>query len=166
LKEKIMNDKLTTIIATAAMLAVTGATLPASANSAADELLSAHNKYRQEVRVPLLSWSNSLQNDAQGWANYLASKGKFEHSNTKHGENLYRATGKSYTQMVDGWGAEKRKFANHPISSSNLLEVGHYSQMVWKDTKQVGCATANGNKGTVLVCRYTSAGNVFGRRAY
>jgi Cysteine-rich secretory protein family len=164
-----MNGKLTTIIAAATMLAVTGATLPASANSAG-ELLAAHNKYRQEVRVPPLTWSNNLQNDAQGWANYLASQGKFEHSKGRknQGENLWSGNRRrfSYSEMVGSWGSEKRKFNNSPISLDNLNAVGHYTQMIWKDTKQVGCATANGRNGTVLVCRYTPAGNFLGRRPY
>jgi uncharacterized protein YkwD len=129
-----MNGKLTTTIITATMIAVTGVNLPASASP--DELLAAHNKYRQAVNIPSLAWSDSLSKDAQQWANQLASKGgKLQHAKTGQGENL-------------------------------ALGGGNYTQMVWKDTKQVGCASANVNNGKVLVCRYLSAGNVMGKRPY
>jgi uncharacterized protein YkwD len=159
-----MNGKLTTTIITATMIAVTGVNLPASASP--DELLAAHNKYRQAVNIPSLAWSDSLSKDAQQWANQLASKGgKLQHAKTGQGENLALGGG-SYTQLVEIWGKEKQKYNNEPVTSKNLMAVGHYTQMVWKDTKQVGCASANVNNGKVLVCRYLSAGNVMGKRPY
>lgn len=44
-------------------------------NSPQQELLNAHNRYRAEVGVPPLSWSNALARDAQQWADRLASLG-------------------------------------------------------------------------------------------
>jgi len=171
-QEKIMKGQLIAII-TGTILAVLGTNLPASANSMVAEILAAHNKYRQKVGVPPLTWSEQLAKDAQEWANYLAKQGKFEHSGVKgQGENLWMGTAGyfSYTQMVDGWGSEKRYFVNKTFpdvsSNGNWHDVGHYTQMIWKNTKQVGCATANGSEGTVLVCRYSPPGNFIGQRVY
>lgn len=44
-----------------------------ASNTIADEILDAHNRYRAEVGVPPLSWSDDLANQAQDWANYLAA---------------------------------------------------------------------------------------------
>ncbi|WP_241392649.1 CAP family protein [Rippkaea orientalis] len=142
------------------------------------EILTAHNKYRQKVNVSPLIWSNQLANDAQQWANYLASLGgrKLQHdSNTNgQGENLWLGTSKrfSYTQMVDGWGQEKqyltsRRFTLETVSSTgNWSDVGHYTQIVWKNTKKVGCATSKAGGNDILVCRYSPQGNIIGQPIY
>jgi uncharacterized protein YkwD len=158
-----MKGKLTTTIITAIMITVTGVNLPASASS--DEILAAHNKYRKEVNVPPLVWSGKLQNDAQQWANKLSSKGGLEHDKTNQGENLASGGGND-TRLVEQWGNEKKNYKNGPVTGQNLTAVGHYTQMVWKDTKEVGCATAKMKSGRVLVCRYMSAGNLLGRKPY
>jgi hypothetical protein len=46
------------------------------------------------------------------------------------------------------------------------MDVGHYSQIVWKTTTKVGCGFAESNGSDVLVCDYAPPGNVMGERAY
>ncbi len=49
-----------------------------------------HNRYRQLVGQPPLTWNSNLQQSAQRWANQLASKDEFEHSGYEGvGENLF-----------------------------------------------------------------------------
>jgi hypothetical protein len=77
----------------------------------------------------------------------------------------------SVTQMVDSWGSEKQHFeyGNFPNVSStgNWADVGHYTQIVWKDTTQVGCAGVDGGDGNYrLVYRYVSPGNVMGQNPF
>ena len=43
-------------------------------------------------------------------------------------------------------------------------DVGHYTQIIWPETQEVGCATALNASHEVLVCRYWPAGNVIGYR--
>jgi hypothetical protein len=70
--------------------------------------------------------------------------------------------------MVHLWVAEQNDyrpgvFPN--ISRSGDVErVGHYTQMIWRASRQVGCATAVGAREEFLVCRYSEAGNVYGER--
>lgn len=144
-----------------------------SSGGMAQELLNAHNSYRSQVGAPPLTWSDNLANQAKEWANHLSSTGKFEHSSgTQQGENLWKGTSNhfSYTQMVDRWGDEKKNF-NGGVSpnfshTGNFGDVGHYTQMVWKNTTQVGCAVVDGNGNAVLVCRYDPSGNVAGQRPF
>ncbi|XP_077865903.1 Golgi-associated plant pathogenesis-related protein 1-like, partial [Saccoglossus kowalevskii] len=38
--------------------------------------------------------------------------------------------------------------------------TGHFTQVVWKDTKMIGCATAESNGRVYLACEYYPPGNV------
>jgi len=84
----------------------------------------------------------------------------------KFGENLYWHSDKSTNcdYMVRGWYDEIELYNyNNPKFSK---DVGHFTQLVWRDTKRVGCATAisTGPKGGVfLTCNYDPPGNVMGQ---
>lgn len=143
-----------------------------------DEILSAHSKYRSELKLPPLAWSDTLAAHAQEWANHLAGLGGHSlvhSSNTKRpeeGENLWLGTSGyfSYTQMVDSWGSEKKYFVYGTFprvsNSGNWADVGHYTQMIWRDTLEVGCAVATAGGNDILVCRYSPPGNYIGQKVY
>ncbi|HLO84391.1 MAG TPA: CAP family protein [Nostocaceae cyanobacterium] len=144
-------------------------------NSMAAEILKAHNNYRKQVGVPPLKWSNKLANNAQSWAKYLASLGgrKLVHSKgTNEGENLWLGTSKafSYTNMVDSWGSEKKYFKNgifpNVSTTGNWFDVGHYTQIIWRNTTEVGCGVASAGGNDILVCRYSPPGNYQRQRVY
>lgn len=144
------------------------------AKAVEQEILAAHNKYRQEVGVPNLTWSPTLAAHAQAWANQLASTGRFDHSTDPHGEgeNLAKGTVRAdrAAELVGLWGDEKKNFqpGNFPDVSTtgDWADVGHYTQVVWRDTTQVGCGIAAGGGSTVLVCRYSPPGNYEGEPVY
>ncbi|KAB8318710.1 hypothetical protein SD81_014885 [Tolypothrix campylonemoides VB511288] len=136
----------------------------------AEEILNAHNKYRAEVGVQPLQWSEDLAASAQQWANHLAQTGTFQHS--RSGENLaLGSTGTfSVTQLVDIWGGEKKDFRNgifpNVSSTGNWQHVGHYTQIVWRNTTSVGGGLARGNGNDILVCHYNPVGNFMGQPVY
>lgn len=136
-------------------------------------LLTAHNRERALLGLEPLNWNPALVQSAQRWADHLAATGRFEHSHDDpyepEGENLWAGTRGYYSpeQMVDAWAREKRYFrrGTFPDNSTTgrVEDVGHYTQLVWRDTRQVGCAKATGAQEDVLVCRYAAAGNYRGQ---
>lgn len=144
-----------------------------SANNGHDmvqEILDAHNKYRAEAGVPPLRWSDSLAANAGQWANQLAATGKFEHSGAA--ENLAQGSAGSFsvTGLVEMWGNEKQHFTPGTFpnvsDTGNWADVGHYTQVVWRNTTEVGCGLASGNGNDVLVCHYNPAGNLRGQNVF
>jgi uncharacterized protein YkwD len=139
-------------------------------------LLDAHNRERSAVGVPALHWNAKLEASARTWANHLAETGAFEHapedSKRPEGENLWAGSRGYYAPeaMVDAWIREKRHFKPglFPANSATgrVEDVGHYTQLVWRDTREVGCAVARGKQEDVLVCRYAEAGNYVGERPF
>lgn len=139
-------------------------------------ILAAHNRERQAIGVAPLAWSPALAASARQWADHLSATGRFEHApereDAPEGENLWAGTRGRYglEAMVDGWVREKRYFrpGAFPDNSTTgrVEDVGHYTQLVWRETGQVGCAMATGGSEDVLVCRYSQAGNYLGERPF
>jgi len=143
-------------------------------------VLAVHNRERAAVSVPPLIWSDEIASTAQNYADYLQATGKFEHRTAEYlathpndsavwGENLAARHGAPspvpIAQNMQGWVAEKNTYQGLP-SATGTDVVGHYTQMVWKSTTDVGCATATGNNYDVLVCRYNPPGNIVGQNPY
>jgi hypothetical protein len=138
-------------------------------------LLAVHNAERAALGVPPLAWDDSLAAEARIWAQELAATGRFEHSPDEpgkplEGENLWAGTPRAFSPeaMVGLWIAEKKDyrpgvFPNNS-RSGDVERVGHYTQLIWRGSGQVGCATAVGREEEFLVCRYSGAGNVYGVR--
>ena len=51
-------------------------------------------------------------------------------------------------------------------TTGNWEAAGHYSQVVWRNTTEVGGGLATGQGQDFLVCYYNPAGNVTGETAY
>lgn len=140
-------------------------------NSQIQKILKEHNKLRAEVGIPPLTWSVKLANYSQDWANELKSMGcKFNHSkNNSYGENLFKGTAGYYT-VADGvisWGDEKKDYT-YGYSGETLQAgvVGHYTQIVWRNTTKVGCGIVKCNGEMILVCNYDPPGNYVGEKPY
>jgi len=137
-------------------------------NELHQEILNTHNQLRSEVNVPPLSWSVELAAYAQEWANQLSQENGFRHrdgGSSGAGENI--AAGSSVTQMLSLWAEEKD---DYDTSSATCRQDGsclHYTQMVWRNTTEVGCGIAPHRRyGNVTVCNYRPPGNYIGQRPY
>lgn len=149
---------------------------PADANPFAERLLEAHNDERDRIGVPRLRWSAKLASEAEDWAAHLATKGRMIHADPQRrkgaGENLWMGSKGYYgaETMVAGFLGEKHHFQHRAFPevsrNGNWLDVGHYTQVIWRNTQEVGCAVARGQRDDFLVCRYYPAGNVWGQKVY
>lgn len=143
----------------------------------AQGFLDAHDHHRANVSpaptepLPAMRWSDELAN----YAKRVADQCSFEHSKTEYGENLSARTGPADpADIVADWAAE----AEHYDAKRNRCEpgevCGHYTQVVWRASTQLGCANSRCTKNspfgdgewTMTVCNYAPAGNYSGQRPY
>jgi pathogenesis-related protein 1 len=152
-------------------------------------IVSAHNGWREKVGVVGLKWSPILENKAIVWANELKENNGCRMKHSGPGENLYWASAfKTATkegdgnwqwqsrvkevgeqQVVDSWGSEIQwySYESNSCNAPTGESCGHYTQLVWEGTTEVGCAKALcPDNSQVWVCNYASPGNIIGQRPY
>jgi uncharacterized protein YkwD len=135
--------------------------------SLAQRMLQAHNAIRARVGLRSFTWSPELARYAQEWASRLARQDRlYHHPNPVYGENLYLIDGgrTSPSHVVASWASESRWF-NYKTNSCRGT-CGHYTQIVWRDSREIGCASAISGKTQVWVCEYNPPGNIVGERPY
>jgi pathogenesis-related protein 1 len=136
-------------------------------SSWATEMLTAHNSVRAMKGIVPLAWSSHLAAYAQQWADTLAAHKRFGHRpKTTYGENLFEimnATA-SPTAVVKAWADESRNY-NYRTNHCHG-DCGHYTQIVWAATREVGCGVARFGNREIWVCDYDPPGNWVGQRPY
>ena len=147
----------------------------------AEVLVAYHNNVRSEVGVAPVRWSPTLARFAQEWADEVARTGTLVHRPREgawrqlYGENMAWGAGGAYgvRTAAKHW-YEEIKFYE-PGSSIprdfGSFKAAHYTQIVWKDTTEIGAGKAIIGKGekqgwTVVVCNYNPPGNIAGRKPY
>lgn len=118
-----------------------------------NEVLKAHNEYRRQHGVPPLKLCSKLNREAQQYSEALASTRILKHSPESSrgqcGENLawasYDQTGK---EVADRWYSEIKNYNfQQPGFTSG---TGHFTAMVWKNTKKMGVGKASASDGPPL----------------
>lgn len=140
--------------------------------------LMAHNAARRQVTpastmpIPPLTWSTTLAATAQAYSSQCI----WQHSGAAGlGENLAAAAPWSDQHLASAmnWASENVNYV-YASNSCPSGQCGHYTQMVWAATTQLGCGTSNCSSGspfagfpqwTNTVCNYTPPGNN-GQRPY
>jgi len=147
----------------------------------AQEMLSAHNSVRISATptpnpaLPTLTWSTDTAATAQAWADQC----QFRHNPNRGnlGENIAAATPNHLSTMgvVQNWAAESAHYNYGTNSCAGGQTCGHYTQIVWRNTTQVGCATKLCDENSpfsgftqwrIWVCNYSPPGNIAGQRPY
>jgi len=102
------------------------------------------------------------------------------HSGTSGlGENLFWASPIRYsdgtkkpqpvtpTKVTHSWGGEKQHYDHASNTCAGGKMCGHYTQVVWKTTREIGCAKAVcSDHAQIWVCHYAPPGNWRGQRPF
>jgi pathogenesis-related protein 1 len=147
----------------------------------ANALVEYHNKARGEVGVAPVKWSPELASFAQAWADEVAKTGKLLHRpregkwKQQFGENMAWGTGEEYGVLTgaETWYSEIKSYAPGTSIPEDFsrFNAAHYTQMVWKDTTEIGAGKAVIRTGQkqgwlVIVCNYNPPGNIAGQKPY
>ncbi|KAI8470554.1 MAG: CAP domain-containing protein [Monoraphidium minutum] len=140
-----------------------------------DAILAAHNAHRKAHGADPLAWDDGLRASALRYAQQCTWSHSAPEQRGGAGENLYFANGYALTtgrRAVYAWYVEERDYdyaaPGRPKAGRDNAMIGHFTQIVWRGTKRVGCAavqcssmayTAARNV-QYLVCHYSPAGNV------
>ena len=137
-----------------------------TAGSFAKEMLTAHNDIRAAMKLPPLQWSSALAAYSQKRADSLIAKNRAEHNpNSPYGENiLVTGLGSTPSTVVTDWASESQDYTYR--SNACKGDCGHYTQLVWRSTREVGCAMAHNGQREIWVCSYDPPGNFRGERPY
>jgi len=85
------------------------------------------------------------------------------------GENIAEGTSGFYTveTLTNLWFQEKSSYTcGTAIDDTNFETFGHYTQMVWANTLNVGCGAATCSGNLFLVCDYSPPGNYIGETPF
>ncbi|KAI4493529.1 hypothetical protein M0804_001705 [Polistes exclamans] len=157
-------------------------------------IVSEHNRFRQKVAQGLetrgnpgpqpaasdmndLVWNDELAHIAQVWASQCQFLVHDKCRNTAKypvGQNIAYAGGSKLPDVVSLiklWENEVKDFNyNTGITKQNFAKIGHYTQMVWGKTKEIGCGSLkymeNKMQNHYLICNYGPAGNYLGQLPY
>ena len=149
---------------------------PASVEGAA--FAAAHNRWRREVGAPDIAWSRTLEQRARRQAAALQNAGcRLAHEEDELGENLFLRWTRPHPpqatpeQVVESWAREHTDYNEATNRCRPGKGCGHYTQVVWAETRAVGCASArcvapDDRHILIWVCKYEPRGNYAGERPY
>ncbi|GAA0141266.1 defense/immunity protein [Lithospermum erythrorhizon] len=137
------------------------------------QFLFYHNLARAAKMELPLTWDSQLESYAKWWAGKRKGDCKPMHSfpedDFKLGENIYWGSGSLWTpgDAVRAWAGEEKYYNYGRNSCVEGQLCGHYTQIVWKSTRRVGCARVVCDSGDVfMTCNYFPVGNYIGERPY
>uniref|UniRef100_A0A0N4Z2X0 SCP domain-containing protein n=1 Tax=Parastrongyloides trichosuri TaxID=131310 RepID=A0A0N4Z2X0_PARTI len=129
------------------------------------QFLNQTNEYRKMHQVGSVIMNETINKISEDYAKKLASQNVLKHSGIKgYGENLlYMSESLVMKRGIKSWYEEVKYYDfSNPVYNS---KTGHFTQLVWKKTKQVGFGVAQNGSRVFVVCHYTPRGNVIGQFA-
>ena len=137
-----------------------------------EKALSMHNKFRAIHGSNKLELNSELNNIAQLYANECAEIQSSEHSpklykNDFIGENIFEISTDDelnidIEDICNKWYSEKKEYDFN--SNKYQTYTGHFTQMIWKDSKEVGFGYKKTKKGkSYFVAIYYPEGNIFNK---
>ncbi|MBZ5708572.1 CAP domain-containing protein [Nannocystis pusilla] len=136
-------------------------------------ITGAHNSVRAALGIPGLTWSPAVAQFAQAWADELEAQGcVMKHrpddgpDAQQYGENIFKSWGypPRAEDVVAKWVAEEADYDDETNTCSGVC--GHYTQVVWRDSRRLGCGMAVCGDQEVWICNYDPPGNITGEWPY
>lgn len=156
-----------------------------------EAMVCAHNAVRQsppglqpvpEPPLPPLTWNEELAELARAHAEQCLYQHSERETRTERfgqwvGENVAAGTAAAYSDrsVVNRWAEEAANYDYRTNSCDPGKVCGHYTQIVWRDALQVGCAKVTCDtianqpglgEADLWVCNYLPGGNIVGKRPY
>ncbi|ESN90023.1 hypothetical protein HELRODRAFT_104520 [Helobdella robusta] len=147
------------------------------------EIINAHNNFRKgegSSNMKKIKWNSVLAEMADTWA----SSCSFTHGQPSSpsspfpqtGQNLFATTVQAVnvSSYISSWYKEKEKFDSVTQTCAAKAVCGHYTQVVWAATSDVGCSYAlcptlpptKLTNAYFFVCNYGPAGNFVGQKPF
>ncbi|CAI5935800.1 unnamed protein product [Closterium sp. NIES-65] len=149
-----------------------------SAALANSDYLDQHNAARAAVGAAPLVWDDALASRARAWVQALASSAhncQLQHGGASgEGQNLSGASPSGWASNGDAvrWWVDEGKWYQLGVfpngcAGGDWAKCGHYTQVVWNNTRRLGCAKAScGTRSDVWACHYSPPGNYNGQLPY
>ncbi|VDO01380.1 unnamed protein product [Rodentolepis nana] len=128
------------------------------------QILDSHNRARTGVSPPASNMEEMMENLAESW-----------YQNT--GQNIAITFGhktENFPFVISQWHKEVKDYNYNANSCTSGKMCGHYTQVVWATSSNVGCAVQRCDKyftGRIqptflYVCQYKAPGNFIGQKPY
>lgn len=149
-----------------------------------DALVAQHNAFRCLHGAPPMTYDATMASTAQNWADQLktfkncqmihnkcdanANMGLSMTEPCPWGENIAAGPSPAFfdqfpSKAVDAWYDEISNYKvdgpNRKIVDDPAMHVGHFTQVVWKDSTKMGCGAAQCGASSIIVCHYMNPGN-------
>ncbi|XP_053316659.1 cysteine-rich secretory protein 2 [Spea bombifrons] len=142
-------------------------------------IIDTHNSLRKIVNPPArnmlkMVWNDEAARTADNYAKMCLPNHSEQNlrkiTNFNCGENLFMSTFKaSWDDVIKSFYSEVVDFEYGKGAKTPGVEIGHYTQLTWATSRQVGCAInycANNNLPYRFVCHYCPPGNNLSSMGY
>uniref|UniRef100_A0A0N4ZN92 SCP domain-containing protein n=1 Tax=Parastrongyloides trichosuri TaxID=131310 RepID=A0A0N4ZN92_PARTI len=125
------------------------------------------NDFRKRHHAKPLEYSTIMRLSSQRYADKLKDSNAEvinDHTNDYYGENVCFGDNPELFKCIDQWYYENSKYDYN--KNEMVPGAKHFTQMVWKATKRIGCGYAQSSKFDdkyYVVCRFYPKGNVEGK---
>ncbi|NXT36942.1 CRIS protein, partial [Pelecanoides urinatrix] len=135
-------------------------------------IVDKHNTLRRGVKptasnMMKMEWSFPAAKNAQKWANQCTlshSPADMRTTTVQCGENLFMSSAPfSWSDVIQTWYNEEKDFKYGTGAKTEGAVIGHYTQLVWYNSYQIGCAVAfcpTSKFKYFYVCQYCPMGNL------
>jgi len=125
------------------------------------DILAGHNYFRALHKTGPMTWNQDIADYAAGHTGGCV----MQHTGGPYGENLAYGTSLSAAEGMQMWydeclsnGQDTYDYSNTGFDDS----TGHFTQMIWSQSTEVGCYLQQCGGNNYLMCEYAPAGNVIG----